>query len=131
MNTLISFGYSASSESELYLDMAASYGFLTLAIPIMIALMLIMTFIIMIGTLNAADESKRVRRLLQDIFEEKLDEMDKADELRMESEKAAWLAAREERQRLRKPATRKRRIIMGTLAACIPILLIILAIVAN
>lgn len=130
MNILMSFAYSASSKNELYSDLATSYGFLALAIPIMIAFMLIMMFMMIVGILGVSDRLNEIRHLLENVFEEKLEAVDERNRILKESEKAAKLAAREERQKSIKPPSRSHRITMNILLASIPVLLIILIVLS-
>lgn len=121
----------ASQDIQQYVpDLQQAYIILVVVVPVMIGLLLLIAFMMLIGVVGLTDRINEVRRLLEDIFSEKLNAIDEADRLREESEITARLAAREERRKSVKPMTKNHRIIIGILAALIPILLVVLIIVS-
>ena len=131
MNILMLVSQITSQDTDLAMQLGQSYIFLTVAIPIMIAILCITTFLMMFGIWGLSDRLDVIRRLLEDVFEEKLNAIDKADQERASSEKAAREATRLERLKSMKPPTKKHRIVMGILAGSIPVLLIILLTLTN
>ena len=116
-----------SSELSKYIpNLEQAYIILVVVVPVMIGFLLLIAFMMLISIVGVSDRLNEIRRLLEDIFSDKLNALDEADRQREESERLARLAAIEERRKSVKPMTKNHKIIIGILAISIPILLIIL-----
>lgn len=131
MNILTFVSQISSQDTDLAMQLGQSYVFLTIAIPIMIAILCITTFLMMFGIWGLSDRLDVIRRLLEDVFEEKLNAIDQADRERAASEKAARETARIERLKSLKPPTKTHRIVVSVLAGSIPVLLIVLLVLTS
>lgn len=131
MNTLALFAEVPPELSQYIPNLEQAYIILVVVVPVMIGFLLLIAFMMLVGIIGAADRLNEIRRLLEDIFSEKLDALDEADRQRAESERLARLAAIEERRKSIKPMTRSHKIVIGALAISIPILLIVLIVVST
>ena len=120
--------FAITNDANLTLNAAEGYVWLTIAIPVMIALLVIMMFKMMVGIFSVSDHLGSIRRMLSDVFAERLDALDEADRIIIESEREARAVAREARIKVIKPMTKNQRILLTALIVSIPVLLIILII---
>ncbi len=126
MNPLTFLAEVPSELSQYIPNLEQAYIILVVVVPVMIGFLLLIAFMMLISIVGVSDRLNEIRRLLEDIFSDKLNALDKVDRQREESERLARLAAIEERRKSVKPMTKNHKIIIGILAISIPILLIIL-----
>lgn len=125
---LITFAEMTFEETETLRLAAETYTWLVVAVPIMLAFMLIILFLINVAIFGVSDRLTAIKELLEDVFEDKLDEKYESDRRYREQIKADKTAAREERTLVAKPMSKHRKIFMSILAGLIPVLLLILII---
>jgi len=126
MNPLTFLAEVPSELSQYIPNLEQAYIILVVVVPVMIGFLLLIAFMMLISIVGVSDRLNEIRRLLEDIFSDKLNTLDEVDRQREESERLARLAAIEERRKSVKPMTKNHKIIIGILAISIPILLIIL-----
>lgn len=96
------FAQLGSGELEAATAVAGGYALLTIAVPIMIALILLLLFILTIGMIGTQERISEIGRILEDVFSDKLRavdaENDKAEMERRAAKARAWAEAAGERK---------------------------------
>ena len=86
--------FAITNDANLTLNAAEGYVWLTVAIPVMIALLVIMMFKMRVGIFSVSDHLGSIRRMLSEVFVERLDALDQADRIIIETEREARAVAR-------------------------------------
>ena len=126
MHILNTFADMTWQEAETVQLAGEAYAWLVIAIPVMLAFMLIILFMINLAIFGMSGRLIEIKRLLEDVFEDKLDALDESDKSHKQEVRAAKMSAREERKMLREPMSKSRKITLGILVGSIPVLLVIL-----
>lgn len=121
MNMLYTYAELSTNTPNMSSEFGAMYLFLTLAMPVVIALLLITTIMMAFSIIGVSDRLDAIRRILEDVFDEKLQAVDREDRALAESEKAARLAAREERLKSIVPTTKKHKTFIIVLSSVVAI----------
>ena len=125
----IEFFAKSLDQAEAALALGGAYTILVIATPIMIALLLLIVFLMTIGVYGVQDRLVEIRKLLEDIFSEKLDALDREEDKLQQEEKVARALARANKLSSLRPATKNRRMVLWILVGSIPVLLIALIVI--
>lgn len=130
MSRLALFSAASSGLSEYIPNLEQAYIILVVVVPIMIAQLLLIVFMMLVSIWGVSQRIKEVRDLLEFIFSDKLKTLDDDSVLSEEMQIKTERSASDELDKVKKPAPKARKVLFGVLAALIPILLAILILVS-